>query len=290
MRKTVFENIYLELINENRVNGRPTKLVKFENILKLISMMQNYELDCHVVIAGQNGVGKSYLLMILLKSVLGDKFLNNMIWAKDTSTDIIDKILVNRKTVFGIDELNYYLNYKEHASIEQNHFIKSLETAREKAIGFIGCVRDPRKLTYNYRNGKMSIVIWVLDRFTDGGAYCAVFIANPVIESSDSFGFDFLNFNITNFDELKVIIEEIPSFNGYMVVPKIDKYLTPNEIKSYKEIKDISMAYSQLNHFISLLLKRKINKSEFDYKTQNLINILGLENYTEAVNKIKVNK
>ena len=81
MRKTVFENIYLELINENRVNGRPTKLVKFENILKLISMMQNYELDCHVVIAGQNGVGKSYLLMILLKSVLGDKFLNNMIWA-----------------------------------------------------------------------------------------------------------------------------------------------------------------------------------------------------------------
>lgn len=156
LEPTVFEHTYLSFIKDIRKRG----YMEIKDVIDLIVMLQQYEMDCHIVIAGQNGVGKSHMLLIILKLFLGDKWFDNLILARHTTSDIVNFILQHNKTICGIDELNQYLGYKEHSYEEQNHLIKSFELGRSKAIGFIGCVRDPRKVTLNYRDGKVSIVIW----------------------------------------------------------------------------------------------------------------------------------
>jgi energy-coupling factor transporter ATP-binding protein EcfA2 len=265
----VVETIYSNFLREIRA-GTCT----IESIVKLIKELRKYEMDCHIVIAGQNGLGKSMLLLMLMKA-LGSTFNGNLFLADKTTNDLILYLLRNEDSCLGIDELTLYFGYKEHASLEQTHLIKMVELARSKKIAIIGCVRDARKLTYNYRNGKMSIVLWIPDRFMDGGAYAAVFVVNPVIESEDRFGFSVLNSSISSFDELRGVFEEyVPSFRGYLKIPKTSKVLTKEELDWYFEFKKKAMAYAHLNQLIKQLKKKVISADEFNEQIKELRQIL----------------
>lgn len=247
-------------------------------------------MDCHTVIAGQNGVGKSYILLMLLKMGIGKNFLKNLILAKDTSNDLVQFMLDHENTLCGIDEMNLYFSYKEHSDHDQIHLINQLELARSKRIGYIGCVRDPRKLTLNYRQGKMSLVIWVLDRFSSGGSYAALFAANPSVESPDKFGFSWISYDPVNFDDLRRAFEDLPSFLGYVKIPNAKTILTEEEIKQYKKEKEIAMSYANLNHLIKQYSKKKIDHRELYKNTEKLKTILGTEIVEKELSLIKLAK
>jgi len=255
----VVETIYLEFLKKIEDESFCT----LDDVVKLIRMLQKYEFDCHISIVGQNGIGKSHVLLMLQKKLLGASFIDNVFMADKTTNDIIDFLLTNEDTGLGIDELSLYFGYKQHATKEQNHLITMIELARSKKIAIIGCARDPRKLTYNYRNGKVNIVIWVPDRFMEGGSYAAVFVANPVVESDDRFGFGVLTGGIVSFDELRELFEHyVPSFRGYMRIPDTKTVLTPEEIALYKQRKDKAMAYAQVNYLAKQLKKKTITNEE----------------------------
>ncbi len=276
MRETIFEGIYDAFIQRQRQKALTAKPCAIDEIIEIMKMMQKYELDCHCVIAGQNGVGKSYILLAMLKAACGDGFLSSMIYADKTSDDLVTFMLENRNVFCGIDEMNLYFNYKKHAEEDQVHLINMLELAREHSIGFIGNARDPRKLTYNYRNGKMSIVIWVLDRFTDGGSYAAVFIANPSIESSDRFGFSALGGALGSFSEVRQVFEnDVPSFVNWLDMKHIRKYVSAEQVKEYRVQKDIAMAEAQFNHLVKKFRKKKIDIDELAASLGKLRKLLG---------------
>lgn len=257
----VFEDSYNSLIQ----SAYDKEYLAPEDIISLIHELQQNESDTHVVIAGQNGSGKTFLELILLKLMLGPKLFDNLFLSDKTSNDIVKFLLEKECTVLGIDELNLYLNYKQHSSSEQNHLITMIELARSKMIAFIGCVRDARKLALNYRNGKMSVVILILDRWKSGkGAYGAVFVANHMVEGEDRFHFQMLDdISSYSFESLRCKIEQMPSFIGYMKIPSASKILTKEEISLYKERKKAAMAYAHLNYCIKMFKKEKMDSAEF---------------------------
>lgn len=129
---TVFEHTYLGFINKVRDTG----LVTTDDIIDIIKLMQKNEMDCHVVIAGQNGVGKSILLLAILKKYLGPKWFDNLMLARHTINDMVQFVLHNKNTLCAVDEWNQYLNYTRHMESDQKHFITTLELARSKSIGY----------------------------------------------------------------------------------------------------------------------------------------------------------
>ncbi len=274
---TVFEDSYdafIKLQKGKAAIGKPTEL---KDVVELIKMMQSFKMDDHCGITGQNGVGKSYGLMMLMKEYYGNApWMPNMLMADKTTNDVIDFALNNSQTLCGIDELNLYFNYKKHADAEQVHLINMLELARENSIGFVGNIRDPRKLTLNYRQGKLSIVIWTIDRYVEGGAYAALFVANPSVESKDKFGFSWLNSDIQSFAELREIFENrIPSFVNYVRFPNVKDVLTQKEIDEYSIMKQSAMAHAHLNHLSKQLKKKKLDMEDFTNEVEKLRKKLG---------------
>lgn len=277
--KTIFEDIYFAYVQELKTKG----IIEIDDLIKITKMMQQFEMDCHIVVAGQNGYGKSNLLIAIMKRYLGQKWFDNLMLAKHTVNDIVQFVLHKESTLCGIDEWNQYLNYTKHAESDQKHLITTLELARSKSIGFIGCIRDPRKITLNYRDGKMSVVVWIVDRFVDGGSYAAVFITNPAIESYDRFGFESIPGDIVDFDEMRAAFEDCPSFIGYLNMSNISKYLDKGEIKHYKDEKILAMAYAHLNHLMGEFAKKKMDAREYIEQLNLLRDILPAEDIDKAM-------
>lgn len=281
---TIFEDIYNKTVDE--IKARPGQIVERPDIVKIVYMMQEFEMDVHIVIAGQNGVGKSYVLLMFMKEFLGKGFLKNMLLAHHTYNDFVRFLLTETNTLLGVDEMNQYLYYKQHSDKNQNHLIKQMELARSKRIGVMGCVRDPRKLTLNYRQGKMSIVIWVLDRFTYGGSYAAVFVANPSVESYDKFGFGMIADNLTDIASVREVFEDMPSFVGYLRIPHIDKVLSKTEVSEYKELKDKAMSYAHINEMYENYRKRRITHDDVVHEIEMLRSKLGDEDADRLIREI----
>lgn len=286
-RKTVFEDVYTEFVESIKEQGQ----CEIKDLKHLIETMQEYEMDTHIVIAGQNGTGKSMLELMFAKSILGKNYLTSFYMADKTTDDIIQFLLSNENTTLFVDELNLYLSYKQHASGEQNHLVNMLELARSKRIAMIGCVRDPRKITLNYRDGKMSVIIWVLDRFTDNtGGYAAVFVANPLVEGDDRFCINFLQVNSFNFENMRKQMELLPSFVGYLKIPAVSKLLTKEEIDHYKKYKNTAMAHAHLNVLIKKLKAKKIDEDDFNKQINNLRKTLGNEIVDEQLKLLEKSK
>lgn len=278
-KEKVFEDSYMNFINKVKTEG----LCEIDDLANLISVMQENEMDTHVVIAGQNGSGKSILQLMIGKRLNGNNFFDNYYLPDKTTDDIVQFLLGNENTTLCIDEMNMYLSYKQHASTEQNHLVSMLELARSKRIALIGCIRDPRKLTLNYRDGKMSIIIWVLDRYKDrSGAYAVVLVGNPALEGEDRFGISWLQIATPDFEQMRRQLESLPSFIGYMKIPSASSILTKEEITHYKEIKNSAMAHAHLNVCIKKFKNKKMDLDDFTKQVNELKKKLG----NDVVDKI----
>lgn len=282
-REKVFEDSYMNFINKVKTEG----LCEIDDLANLIAIMQENEMDTHLVIAGQNGSGKSFLELMIGKKLNKDKLFERYYLADKSTDDIIQFLLANSNTTLCVDELNLYLSYKQHASTEQNHLVNMLELARSKRIALVGCIRDPRKLTLNYRDGKMSIIIWVLDRYKDrSGAYAVVLVGNPALEGEDRFGISWLQIATPDFEQMRRQLESLPSFIGYMKIPSASSVLTKEEITHYKEMKDLAMAHAHLNVCIKKLKNKKMDMEDFLKQVNELKKILGEEVIEQRVGNL----
>ena len=285
--KKLFEDNY-----ENFMEKVQKKPMTIDDLLDLVETMQKNEMDIHIGDVGQNGVGKTYFSLMVLKKYLLRKMPNpdifeNLFLAKHSTTDVIGYILNNEDTLIVLDEANQYLNYKKHSESEQNALISAFELARSKRIGVIANIRDPRKITLNYRQGKLSVVIWILDRYEKGGSYAAVCVANPSVETADKFGFMMLDSTITTMEELRIIFENyVPSFVTWMKIPNMRDILTKEEIEKYKHEKNKAMAYAELRRLIHEYGKRKIDEHDFQQGLKNLT-ILDDEEIENAILRAK---
>ncbi len=235
MKQMVYDDTIASFINECRENGEVT----LDELKDYIEILRAHNADAHIVIAGQNGAGKSMLLHILMKKMVGPGYMDNFRFVDMSADDLIDFLATNDDTVLGVDEWNRLLGYKKHSTKEQNKIIEMIELARSHKVAIVGCIRDPRKLTLNYRNGKVGIIIWILDRATDGsGGYAAVFAGNQMVEGDDRFGIEWLNVHTPDMQSLRMQMQELPSFVGYLYIPSASDHLTKGELMEYEHRKE----------------------------------------------------
>lgn len=257
----VFEGTFDDLLRK----AVRQKTLTIKDIVWFMKELQSMESDSHICIAGQNGTGKSYLMLMILKEYLGRIDDENLFLADKTSNDIITFLLTHEDTILAIDELNLNFSYKMHATKQQNHLINSIELARSKRIPIAGCIRDPRKLTLNYRNSKVAIILFILDRWKKGkGAYAAILIGNPMLEGEDRFGLAGLDITSFNYDEMRYQLESLPSFVGYMRIPPINDMLSEDEISGYRKAKETAMAKAHLNYLKEQAAKKKISPDDLE--------------------------
>lgn len=286
-KETVFEDSYNKFIKTLLQKFKNEEFCSMEDICDLFKLMQQHEMDGFPVIAGQNGSGKSMVSLMLCKLMNGPKFLDKYFLADKTSNDLINFYLNNEQTTLGVDEFNMYLSYKKHASNEQHNLITMMELARSKSIITIGCVRDPRKLTLNFRDGKMSVIIWILDRFKDkSGSYAAVLVGNPMLESSDRFGLDYLQIDTPSFDDMRGQLQKLPSFIGYMKIPRVTDLISIKELDYYKGMKNKAMAFSQLYNLIKMFKQKQLDNEELNNELNKLRDVLGDEVINQRLAKV----
>lgn len=232
----ILEGIIKKLENKIIENNG---VVDIHYIADFIRELQQHEYDAHVCIMGQNGNGKSITMLALMK-LLDENSIKNgqIVYAYDTTSRLVSLLRDMKSSVIGIDEAKKFFHYKLGMTTEQIVLTNMIEYARENKNAFIVCTNDIRRLNNNYRNAKVQLVIWLLDRFEDGDvkSYGLVFVGNPALEEEDKFQMNAFA-NLYSFESIRLVAEGLPTFFGYLFIDDIETYITPEELNMYRENK-----------------------------------------------------
>ena len=226
-----------------------------EYVAALIHDLRDADMDISVLCAGDNGSGKSVAAAIIFKCVNPETPFGpeHVVYAEDKHSDFMSKMEALNDSVLVIDELNKFMSHRSFQDKSQNNLIHFIEIARAKRVATISCVNSYFKVDKSFREGKISIVIQMMDRKksdSDGlGRSCAaVFAAPPIMLSSSRFGLDALA-DCHSDQEFINLAPWLPSFRGFMFFPdkfeeyedengnKKRRYLTDDEWSAYTEAK-----------------------------------------------------
>lgn len=254
-------------------------VLELEDIVEYIFFLQENKFDSHVIVQGQNGVGKSFFMLAFMKELAKRKGIkdfqnvmrNNIFFSFHETKDVIKRIVEEENSVFGIDEAKRFLHYKLSMTFEQIQLINTFEYARSKRNCFIVCTNDVRRLNNNYRNSKAQLVIWFPDRLMKKEGrkimnYAMVFYGLPSVEEEDKFLFEDLK-GLYNSEGIRVACENKPTMVGYFLFNEIHQYLTDEEILLYDELKEKGIMESTEN----LLLKLNYRDKNFEEDVKKLV-------------------
>lgn len=252
----VFEKLQKEFMWRIYHNN-PIGMVSFADIKWFCDYLIKYELDCHICIAGQNGVGKSWTMLSLAQYLNKDfDVTTDFIYSFNTVADLIDKLMNYNNKVICVDEANVFFNYRKSQTKDNIALVNAVEICRSRKNIVLTAVRDVRKLDLNYRNGKLAMLIMLNDRtIKNNRPYGMVFMGNWFIENEDKFMLDILQY-INTHSSFRMKAEELPTFRGYFVT---ENHFTDKQIKQYLEFKDI-----QTTKAVGSLIKSttKLNKDQ----------------------------
>jgi hypothetical protein len=250
---------------ENRVISAGEGSVKLGFIVEFVHTLQEHEYDAHVAIMGQNGNGKSMLMLALMKLLDPSSITDNkIVFAYDKTSRLISLLKTSKAGVIGIDEAKKFFHYKQSMTTEQIVLQNMIEYARANRNAVIACTNDVRRLNNNYRNSKVQIVVWLLDRYEneDMKSYGLVFIGNPALEEDDKFMLNFVT-GAQTFEQIRLIAEGLPTFYGYLFLDDIEKYVSKEEIEFYRVNKNKGIE-DMATKFMSRLDKREDREDRED--------------------------
>lgn len=270
-------------------------VVELTYIIDFIKGLQENEYDAHVIISGQNGQGKSMLMLDMLKRIDSTAIMeDNIVYPFHSAKRLITLIKEKKESVIGIDELKKFFHYRESATMESIVLMNIIEYARSNRLAFVGCCNDIRRINSNYRNAKVQIVIWLIDRYTDdklGKSYGLVFVGNPALEEEDKFNMNRFQ-NIYTFEQIRLLAEGSPTFLGYLFVEDIGKVVSPEEIALYRKNKEEGIRTEAEKYIKRLDIKdmrglpsdKAKPESESDIAYKNILSIFSdLDDRIDAV-------
>lgn len=228
---------------------------------------------------GQNGNGKSMLLLEIMKRLDPDSIISNhILYAYDTTSTFIKMLKEKVQTVIGVDELKKFFHYRETSTTEQIVLTNMIEYARSHRLAVVGCCNDVRRINSNYRNAKVQMVIWLLDRYDDdeiGKSYGLVFVGNPALEEDDKFRLNAFQ-NVYTFEQIRLIAESLPTFLGYIFVDDIKNTVSKEEIDMYIKRKETGIK-KEAERMMKKLDRKELSSEKMGMMEQALIHYKELE-------------
>jgi len=259
------EGILERIINnfQNRViEGRG--VVKLEYVVEFIRALQMHEYDAHIVIQGQNGNGKSMLMLALLKLLDPNSIRENkIVYAYDRTSRLIKMLRDYKQSAIGIDEGKKFFHYKQSMTLESIVLTNMIEYARENRNCFVVCTNSCNRLNNNYRNSKVQMVIWLLDRYDEGKvkSYALVFVGNPALEEEDKFLLNAFT-NLYSFESIRCVAEKLPTFYGYLFLEDVRSVVDPEELNIYRRNKQMGIKQVADEYMNKLADKEKLLESK----------------------------
>lgn len=253
----LFEKSFLYLKEQSLKNDFE---ISPKDLADMTSEMRQQEMDAHIAIMGQNGLGKSMASFILQKHC-GKISLDSMIFPFDSYEKIINILATREDENVYIDELNLFFDYMKWNSAEQHALMQTIETNRANKNVIFGCCRDIQRINLNYRNGKVHTLVWLLDRITGKNPYSygVVLLGNPFFQTDDKFYLSTLP-PIYDYPTMRELIEQLPSFIGYIKFDNVNKYVPKSIIDKYKAQKKRGMEYMlelQNNNLIAKQIRQQ---------------------------------
>lgn len=215
-------------------------LLQIDDLVVLIKTLQKNKLDAHCAIVGQNGTGKSMFALALAKKLdenLYEK--DNILYAFDNTARFINKLSKNKGSVILCDEINQFFHYRQSGTTEQIALFNFIEVARENSNVILALTRDVRRMNNNFRDGKCSVCVFIVDRFEEDNcpfkSYAMVFVGNPIFEVADKFKIGLLAdyFQVNSFEQFRAGAEMLDTFYGYIFLDDISNYIDIDELDIY---------------------------------------------------------
>lgn len=235
-------------------------LITPEMLVTYLLNAQKAKMDAHLLVGGQNGLGKSILQLVLAKTVLrtmqqpesfrdaNAKSKLKFFFAYNTREELMRAVQQCTRGVFVIDELRPFFDYKRSLTSAQTSLYNIVEIARSNCNVYIGASRDYTKLDKTYRNAKAQLLIYLIDKVVDFSttgedgfyktkcSYGAVFVGNPSLEYEDKFMFSMLRGY--SLETTKYLAEKLPTWVGNMIVSPMEKYgVTKDDLDFYESEK-----------------------------------------------------
>jgi len=243
------EKTFIEKTFENTVARYgahcPVPIIDFETIAWWIAENMKNKLQANIAIMGENGIGKSFCALMVMKTVKQKldpnwklQSADNIVYAFQTHKDFISAVAEHKKEVILVDEAGELFSNRSQLNIENIQAYSFIEVSRENANAIIFASKDIHTLSYNLRNGKLTLIIILYDREDKGDvrAMGAVFMASAIMQGEDRFGLEPLT-HCKGWDQWKLEAEKCPSFIGLIEVPDIKTMLDPDEIGFYAQKK-----------------------------------------------------
>lgn len=269
-----------EVVYDNNGIVKPIFLTNF------IRELQYNEYDAHIVIMGQNGSGKSMLMLALMKLLDTNSIKEGrIVYAYDSTKKLIKILKESQNACIGIDEGKKFFHYKRGMETEQVVLMNMIEYARENRNAFIVCSNDIRRLNNNYRNSKVQVVVWLIDRYDKENqkmkSYGLVFVGNPALEEEDKFNMNSFT-GLYTFEQIRIVAESNPTFYGYLFLEDIKNIVSEEEIKIYQEQKKKGIQETADKYM------QKLDKKEKSENSENKEDITQILKYDfNAINKFK---
>lgn len=243
--------------------------VYLRDIGSFVLYLKKNKYDAHILIGGPNGVGKSMVELAIIKQIDPLAITQGQIlYAFNTPSDFIKQLTTLRDTGLGVDEIGRFLHNRQSMAIENIAITNSIEISREHRVAIISCCKDGRRVDKTYRDGKVQIYIFLMDRFDDaiGKAVTYGFVfANEigsVFEIEDKFMLGMLE-GIISFDEMRVAVENnVPTFVGYLFMDDIHNYITQEELEAYEKKKEEGIQSVNANWVKKAERKAEMNTGE----------------------------
>ena len=214
--------------------------------------------------------GKSVAAAIIFKCASDQPFgPDHVVYAEDSHSDLLAKLEKLNNDVLMIDELNKFLGHRSFMNQSQNLIIKVIEIARARKVATLSCVNAYQKVDKSFREGKVGLVVQMLDRRKKGQenelgrSVGAVFAAPPLMLSSSRFGLDSLA-DVKSDLEFTNLAPWVPAFCGFIFFPDKDEYLSKEEWDAYleKKMEGIRKSFEQAKAQTRNAENKEFKKSE----------------------------
>lgn len=236
----IFEQAQQIIINaslKNHYSIPPAAIASYSYFLR------EHLMDSHIGYMGPNGVGKSMAVASVLAETPDKIRAEDIIFPYIGVDDLIGRITSRSDRNFWLDEIGAFFPYKESMTRDQIELFKAIEVARSHRNAFHSCMRDVRRINNNYRNGKIALLIWLLDRDDDNpSTYAAVLLGNPFFETEDRFNLSMLG-QTYDFNIMRKQIERLPSFVGYMHFSDVKRKVPKKMLDMYEAEKEAGIRF-----------------------------------------------
>jgi hypothetical protein len=233
----LFSPTYSKFLERSALSMYEKGYISTDIIADYLKELASLDADSHMLIVGQNGIGKSSAAFEIA-SRIEDLSPENVIFSTDNDIVALDKMANKNKKTLIIDEAELLLSSIEY--YYNRDLTRYIQAIRYLNKIYFACAIEYFAIEKEYRDHKVQLVLWLVERNKEE-ALGLLFTSFPTIGNKED-KFDLYPLNQKTFHNLddfyNYAVYNISSFLGIVRVPKINfpEWYIQEKIKGAEEL------------------------------------------------------